>query len=411
MSKTQETALSLPERAKAAIAYDGEQELVTKAAESKHITAITNAAGRDQVHAMRMVLKNARVEIEKRGKAAREDANAFRDAVIEEQKRLIGLIEPEETRLEKLQKEWDDRIEAEKQAKIKAEQDRQAALQKRVEAIRDKVRLGVQARSAAQLSELMNEVDEIVIDESWQTFQDAAADAKAETFAQLEKMLDAAVAREKEEQRLREERAELERLRAEQAERERIARENEAKERERKAVIERHILWLRGNQTFTAMSSPTLIQQNLDEIRRAPIDEERYQEFLQQAIDVRDATLVRLENLYLSAVEYQREQARQAAERQRQQEEQARIDRERQELEARQRREREEKEARERAEREEREEKERKEAAEAMERERLNFKPTPESIVHVLCTTYQRDAATVEGWLREFFGTKAKKVA
>lgn len=400
MSKKQETALSLPERAKAAIAYEGEQELVTKAAESKHITAITNAAGRDQVHSMRMVLKNARVEIEKRGKAAREDANAFRDAVIEEQKRLIGLIEPEETRLEKLQKSWDDRIEAERQAKIKAEQDRVAALQKRVEAIRDKVRLGVQARSAAQISELMNEVDEIVIDETWQEFQDAAADAKSETFAQLDKMLDAAVEREKEDQRLREERAEFERRQAEAAERERKARE-----------IQERLAELRGNQMLTPASGTALIAEHLHDLDKLPTDSAIFGEFTQQAIDAKAAGTARLEKLLTAAREYEAEQARLAAERQRQQEEQARIDRERQELEARQRQEREAQEARERAEREANEKREREEAAARAEQERLNFKPTMRDIVTVLCNHFNRDEDTIDCWLREFFGTKAKKVA
>lgn len=91
-------------------------KLIALAKESKHIVAITNADGCKQVHAKRMVLKTERIALEKAGKGAREDATAFSKAVIAEEDRLIGLIKPEETRLETLQGVWDAKIETEKEA-------------------------------------------------------------------------------------------------------------------------------------------------------------------------------------------------------------------------------------------------------------------------------------------------------
>lgn len=91
-------------------------KLIALAKESQHIVAITNGDGYKQAHAKRMVLKNERIALEKAGKGAREDATAFSKAVIAEEDRLIGIIKPEETRLETLQGAWDAKVEAEKEA-------------------------------------------------------------------------------------------------------------------------------------------------------------------------------------------------------------------------------------------------------------------------------------------------------
>jgi len=69
---------------------------------SKGITVITNAAGRDECHAAAMQTVKARTSISKDGAAARADATAYSKAVIAEEKRLLGLIEPEEARLRNL---------------------------------------------------------------------------------------------------------------------------------------------------------------------------------------------------------------------------------------------------------------------------------------------------------------------
>ena len=133
------TALTVQERAAVALgAAAHEAKLIEMAKQSTEIVAITNPASYQQAHGARMALKTARVSIEKTGKAAREDATAFSKAIIAEEKRLIGIIEPEETRLQELQANHDAKAEAEKQAKIKAEEERMARVQAAIEDIRSR---------------------------------------------------------------------------------------------------------------------------------------------------------------------------------------------------------------------------------------------------------------------------------
>ena len=91
--------LTLPQRAAVALgAAEHEKQLALLVAEAQTITEIKNADGRTQCHATYMTLKNARVAISKTGKVAREDAKAFCDAVIAEERRLISIIEAEFSR-------------------------------------------------------------------------------------------------------------------------------------------------------------------------------------------------------------------------------------------------------------------------------------------------------------------------
>ena len=116
--------MSMEYRAQKALGLVNAKEQLTElAAASAGIIEITNKAGYDECHAKRMVLKNKRVEIGKTGKTAREDATKFSQAVIAAEKELIGIISPEEDRLQALQQAWDDAREAERAeaARIEAE--------------------------------------------------------------------------------------------------------------------------------------------------------------------------------------------------------------------------------------------------------------------------------------------------
>src|SRR5574337_24703 len=122
-----ETALTVAERAAIAIGAPAyEIALVDLVKESASLVQIKDKSGYQQAHSARMRLKGTRVEIQKRAKDAREDAQAFSKAVIAEEKRLIALVEPEEDRLQGLQDVWDAAREAEKQARIQAEEARVA---------------------------------------------------------------------------------------------------------------------------------------------------------------------------------------------------------------------------------------------------------------------------------------------
>ncbi|HBO83091.1 MAG TPA: hypothetical protein DD502_33735, partial [Cupriavidus sp.] len=203
---------------------------------------------REQAHGAMMTLANARVSITKAGKAARDDANAFSKAVIAEEKRLIEIIEPEETRLRTMRDEWDAEREREKEAKAAAERQRITVQQARIARIRDAVTFAA-GRSPAQVQEVIADIDGTAVDATFEEFQGQAQLAKDETLDKLREIHAAAIEREVEAARLKAEqeaeaarlaaeREELERLRKEAAEREAAAAAARAEE-ERKAREER----------------------------------------------------------------------------------------------------------------------------------------------------------------------------
>lgn len=361
---------------------------------------VTTPNGMAEAKAARKEIAAPRIEVEKIRKAAKAPILELGRKLDAEAKRITEELLRLENPIDEQIKAEENRIEAERQAKIKAEQDRIAKHTGRIDDIRGAVHGAARVRTAADVERIMQDIDGIVIDASWEEFRDAAADAKAETYGALQKIHEAAIAREAEDARLKMERQELERLRAEQAERDRKAREREAAERARVDGIRERLNELRGCRTLTPASGSKLIAEHLADLQKLPTDGAIFQEFVQQAVDAKASGIAHLESLLKAAQEFEAEQERQAEER-------ARIEREAAELAERQRIEREEREARECAEREETERK----AREAEELRRKNYRPTLDEMTAVLADHYQRDAQTVEGWLREAFGTKAKKAA
>lgn len=235
MSKS--TELTLPQRAAVALgSAEHEAKLKELAAKHADIVEIKNPAGREQCHGAMMVLANARIAITKAGKEARDDATKFSKAVIEEEKRLIAIIEPEESRLRTMRDDWDAEREREKQAKAEAEKRRIAALQERIVEIRGAVAAASTCPPALVL-EHIGDIERMVIDASFEEFQGQAQLAKDETLDKLREIHAAAVAREEEAARLKAEREELARLRAAEEERQRVAAAERAEE-ERKARAE-----------------------------------------------------------------------------------------------------------------------------------------------------------------------------
>lgn len=361
--------------------------------------------GMADAKAARKAIAGPRIEVEKIRKEAKAPILELGRKLDAEANRIKGELEALEKPIDQQITAEENRVEAERQAAIKAEQDRVALIRLRIDTMRDKLRLGAQARSAAQVSELMNEVDSVVVDASFQEFQDEAADIKASVFQQLDKMLEAFVAREKEEQRLREERAELDRLRSEQAERDRKVREEQA----RIDTIKGRITAIRGHvEAAQSMRTSVEIARLMVTVSSRAIGPVEFGEFVQEACQAQLETLNRLQALHIAAKDREAEEVRLAAERKRQQDEQERLDRERAEFERRQQQEREAQEARARAERAAAEQRELDAEAERA----RNYKPTTAEMVAVLCEHYNRDAAVIDEWLREAFGQqKAKRVA
>lgn len=110
---------------------------------SLSIAGLDDKAGLERVHAARMLVKNKRIEVEKRGKELREDAVKTQKTVLAAVKELVGLMEPVETHL----KSEEDKIE-----KLK-EEIRQEAVRKEEEKLQGRVaqltKLGIVPNLAA----------------------------------------------------------------------------------------------------------------------------------------------------------------------------------------------------------------------------------------------------------------------
>lgn len=83
--------------------FDPTSAEIAKLVDASKLIACTDPSDKEQVkkaHEHRMVLRNTRVAITKKGKELREEAVAFSKAVIGKEKELIAAITPEEERLE-----------------------------------------------------------------------------------------------------------------------------------------------------------------------------------------------------------------------------------------------------------------------------------------------------------------------
>ncbi|HEU4375827.1 MAG TPA: hypothetical protein VFS02_20190 [Telluria sp.] len=187
-NQAEQTALTLPQRAAVALGESANEaklrELVSKSA---GIVAVTNADGREEAHRAGMVLLKTRTGIEKTGKTAREDAQAFSKAVIAMEKDLIGIIHPEETRVLGLRDAWDEKIAAEKAAKIAAERARTEAIQADIAAIRDTA-MGVAGKSSAVIRAAIDILEEIEPTEA--RFGEFAADALMVASGTIDKLVE-----------------------------------------------------------------------------------------------------------------------------------------------------------------------------------------------------------------------------
>ena len=109
--------LTIQQRASAALSiHHTELQLMEMAEKTSDIIEIKDKADYQLVKSSAIALRDVRISIEKAGKVARDDANNFSKAVLEEQRRLVGIIGDEETRLKELRQEVDGAA-----AKVKAE--------------------------------------------------------------------------------------------------------------------------------------------------------------------------------------------------------------------------------------------------------------------------------------------------
>ncbi|WP_134046485.1 hypothetical protein [Paraburkholderia caballeronis] len=370
MSQKQSTELTVVERASLALnSSENRTKLAELVAQSTSIVEIKNAAARDQAHAAAMTLRGRRTEIRRTGKEARDDATKFSKAVIAEEDELVAIIEPEEQRLLSLRDDWDERIAAEKRAKVEAEARRIAAIREHIDDIR-----AIASRCVGLPSERIEiEIEDLgALEIDITRFAEMTGNAEAargETLGKLHAMHTAALAQEAEARRVAEESERLARERATfEAEQHRVAAERaEQERRDAAARAERERVERERREAEEAVRREQQAREDAE--RRAALEaEERRMAAEREEMQRRQAELARAER-----EAQEREEARLAAEREKA-EHLAREQREREEAEAR----------------------------EAARRERDDFLvrgPGLDAIVDVIGAHYNVEAATVLYWL------------
>jgi colicin import membrane protein len=189
----------------------------------------------------RRAIKAPRVEVEKIRKAAKAPLLEIGRKLDGEAARITKELEALEEPIDLQIRKEEARVEAERQAKIKAEQERVAGIQTRIRGFWTAAEMATRTNlTAAQLSNHIADLEAIEIDESFAEFNGNAEIEKAGALKKLGEMRGAARDREIEAERVATEREALAKQRAEQeaanqAERNRIAAEEAAAKTRRDA--------------------------------------------------------------------------------------------------------------------------------------------------------------------------------
>ena len=226
------------------------------------VTDVTNEEQLKVSKKMRLRLRDARVAITKQGKAMREDALAFQKAVITRENEIVGIVEPEEERLQRFEDQAAEVAEIRRrEALLPARKVKLDEIEDGIQALDDELlrmddaaftayyngRVGEKQRKAA--ADLKIREDAVKAEEEKQQREKDRLAAEERGRVQERERLERE-AREKEEKQKREqeekERKEREaKERAEREEKERIERERLEKERLEKE--ERYQMFLATN--------------------------------------------------------------------------------------------------------------------------------------------------------------------
>ena len=236
------TALTVPQRAALALGSDKARTSLTAMVKmSEDIKEVKNQPGREQCHAAAMVLVRARTNIERIGKASRDDATKFSKAVIAEEKELLAITAPEEARLLALRDAWDNARAAEKAEADRIERARITLIHQRIADIKAMAMLALECRTSAKVEDLIDKLAAIPVD-GFEEFAEEAALALEKTTLRMKEISAQRLAEEQQRARVKQEqeaeaarlaaeraaldlqRAEMERQRVEDAERDAAAR-------------------------------------------------------------------------------------------------------------------------------------------------------------------------------------------
>jgi len=256
-----------------------EQALVELAGKYVDVTEIKDETDYQLVMRGGIELMKARTAIEATGKAARKDANDYRTAVLKEERRLIAITSPEETRLRGMRTDYDDEQERIAEEVRHIEQRRVADITERIQAIRNQTE-GLLGADADAIQMRLDAVNSIVCTASvFSEFTEQACAVLHDTVTSLKTALAERVA-------LDEQQAEQQRIAEEQAARQteidrrlELIAEAEARiEAERKAAENRKLAEERAEQERQAEVERKAEQERLDQEESARLEAERIAE-------------------------------------------------------------------------------------------------------------------------------------
>lgn len=198
---------------------------------------VKTASGMKAASAARAEIREPRYATEKARKAAKAPLLALGKNIEERASYITDSLLEIETPIDEQIKAEERRKEEEREAKMRAEQERIATIQALIEDIK-RPAIEMVGRSSASIDDAMDEVLEIRIDERFGEFKDIAEEAKVQTITKLTELHTAALANEAEQVRIAAERVELERLRAEADRRQKEDAERAAAEIRKRAEEE-----------------------------------------------------------------------------------------------------------------------------------------------------------------------------
>ncbi|MBM3495021.1 MAG: hypothetical protein FJX72_11985 [Armatimonadetes bacterium] len=205
-----------------------------KAKYADRVYDVTTKAGMADARLARREVREVRTGLEKLRKEIKQPALARCQAIDSEAKRITAALLEIEEPIDALIGAEEMRVQREKEAKAEAEARRVEAIRQRIEAFNVMPPWGAKAD---QISARLREVNEIVVDDTFQEFTEAAAIAKAQAITRLSTLANEARTLEAEQEQLRKAKAETDARMAEER-RQNEARLAEEREARRKAEAE-----------------------------------------------------------------------------------------------------------------------------------------------------------------------------
>jgi hypothetical protein len=250
------------------------------------------------ISAKRKELKAERVAITKEGKSMRDLIAPVTKMILEKEKELVSILEPEEERLEGYEKWAAEEAEKERQAEIEREN---ARIQKRIDELAE---YGYQI-DYADIKAMSDETFAKYLDAAKTQFEKEQAEKAEQERLRIEQEERERKEREAEQERLRKEREELERLRLEQEQREaELRKQQEAIEAERIRIEQEK------QAAERAKKEEEMRKRREEEIQRAR-EEAAEQARIKAIEDAKEAERIRVEQEEKARIAAEKKAARQ----------------------------------------------------------------------------------------------------